>query len=65
MDTNSADLLTVKEVASILRCSEVSIWRRRKEGKIRGSKIGGKILINRKDLQDLVESSMEETSHGK
>jgi|GEM_PF-2715265 len=45
-------LLTYKEVAAIMRCSRVSIWRRVKDGDLKTVQAGGKVLFQ----QSVIES---------
>lgn len=41
----SNELLTIKEAQLYMKCSDVFLWKRRKEGKIQSVNAGKKILI--------------------
>ncbi|MCD9624237.1 helix-turn-helix domain-containing protein [Rhabdothermincola salaria] len=47
-------LLTVKEVAELLRVTEVTVYRQLTAGKLERIKVGGRTLIRAKDLDALV-----------
>ena len=53
------ELLTVKEVATYLRVSRVTVWRWCQQGVIPASQVGRNWRIHRKDLLHLLK-----TSHG-
>ena len=44
-------LLTYKEVAQIMRCSRVSIWRRVKDGDLKTVQAGGKVLFQQSAIE--------------
>ena len=47
---------TIKEVAELLRASEIWVRRRVKEGEIPSYKIGGKRLFKKEELDKWIES---------
>ncbi len=49
--------LTVDEAAEILRISRQTLYRHLKNKDVRVTKIGGRTLIDRKDLEDFIEGS--------
>jgi excisionase family DNA binding protein len=53
-------LLTVDEAAKMLRISRGSLYTLMKNKKIRVTKIGGRTLIDRKDIDDFIEKSKTE-----
>jgi len=57
---DSQELLTTKEVCKFLKCSDVKLWRLRKEGIIPFTKCGRTILILKSDLQDYVSNQKKE-----
>jgi len=58
-DIKHNELLTVKEVATYLRVSRVTVWRWCQQGVIPASQVGRNWRIHRKDLLHLLK-----TSHG-
>jgi len=50
------DVLTVEEVAKLLKLSKITIYRFIKTGEIPAYKIGASWRINRKDLENYIES---------
>ena len=55
-----SDLMTLKEAAEYLRCSKVSIWRKRKNGQLIGIKAGGKILFKKNSVEAYLESNSDQ-----
>ena len=52
MNENRIDeFITQREAAAIMRCSEVSVWRLRKTGRLAFHRILGKVLFRRSDLE--------------
>jgi len=56
---SNQEFLTVKEVASMLRISKISIWRWLKSGKLPGFKLGKEWRIPRKDLDKSLEEKIK------
>lgn len=53
-------LLTVDEAAKMLRISRASLYTLMKNKKIRVTRIGGRTLFDRKDIDDFIEKSKTE-----
>lgn len=51
IDTTNDEFLTTRETAALIRCSEVSVWRLRKSGRLAFHRILGKVLVRRSDLE--------------
>lgn len=49
-------LKTTRETAEILRCSEVTLWRLRREGHLAFVRVLGKILFRQADIEHFIES---------
>ncbi|MFT9663680.1 helix-turn-helix domain-containing protein [Mycobacteroides abscessus subsp. abscessus] len=49
-------MLTVKETAEMLRCSESLVYSQLKDGRLRGVKIGRRRLVPVLEIQKLIES---------
>ncbi len=58
MDTKDKkiDVLTVDEVAKLLKLSKITIYRLIKTGEIPAYKIGASWRVNREDLENYIES---------
>lgn len=50
------DYFSVKEVAFLLRCSTKTIYRKIEERTLPSTKIGGKILISKRDLEEYINN---------
>lgn len=52
------ELITVKEVAKLLRCSESCIWKLKRENKIPVQKgIASKVLFNKDDIDKYLKDN--------
>jgi len=49
------EIFTDKEASAYLRCSQVTLWRERKAGKISFRRIASKIFYTREDLESYIE----------
>lgn len=61
---NGDVLHTTSEAADILRCSISTLWRLRRDGKLKYSTVGGRVLIKKSSLEELLEKNMEVVHHG-
>ncbi|WP_050899193.1 helix-turn-helix domain-containing protein [Marinitoga piezophila] len=55
------EFLTKKEVAKLLKVSEVTIYRWSKQGILKPIKIGKKVLFKRADIEKLLNESYKST----
>lgn len=55
--TTSRPLLTLPEVADVLRCSDKSIRRMVKDGRLSAFKVAERILFRSEEVDDLVKRS--------
>jgi len=62
-ENNSEELLTTKEACQYLKCSDVKLWRLRKDGMIPFTKCGRTILIAKSDLQDFINNQKRKEAH--
>lgn len=53
------EFLTQKEAAQLLRSSEVTLWRLRRDGEIPFNRIASKILFRRSDLEAFIEKNRQ------
>jgi len=53
------DVLTVEEVAKLLKLSKITIYRLIKTGEIPAYKIGASWRINKEDLESYIETKKE------
>ena len=60
IDTRPPELLTINEVAPILRVTRSTAYRLVKSGVIPAHRIGGSIRINRAELEDLLRHAAAE-----
>ena len=51
IENNKDEFYAQKEAAAIIRCSEISVWRLRKSGRLAFHRILGKVLFRRSDLE--------------
>ncbi len=56
------EVLTVEEVASLLKLSKITIYRLIKTGEIPAYKIGASWRVNKKDLESYIESKKKGSS---
>lgn len=64
---NEIQLFTDAEAAKILRLSQVSLWRRRKDRKISFRRDMGRVLYSKEDLEEYISrnhQSAEADMHG-
>ncbi len=63
MDTKDKkiDVLTVDEVAKLLKLSKITIYRLIKTGEIPAYKIGASWRVNKEDLENYIESKKKLT----
>ena len=54
VENNSEELLTTKEACQYLKCSDVKLWRLRRDGLIPFTKCGRTILITKSDLEHFI-----------
>lgn len=50
-------LLSSRETATILRISELTLWRLRKNGEIGFRRIGGRPMFTKSDIQEFIDRS--------
>lgn len=48
------ELLTIDQAMGYLKCSQVFLWKRRKEGKIKSVKAGKKVLIVKASVDEFL-----------
>lgn len=53
------ELLTTQEAAAYLRCTDNSLWRLRKAGKLKAVKASGKLLFPKSTLEAFVKQNTE------
>ncbi len=54
------EILTNAEAARYLRCSPITLWRLRKNGKISFHRIAGKLVYTREDLENFLERNKQD-----
>lgn len=54
---NKNQLYTDKEVSELLRVSQVTLWRERRDGKITFRRIAGKIIYLQQDIDNYLEKN--------
>ena len=59
MEMTSSEALTVKEAAETLRIGRTNMYHLVKTGQVKHLKIGQKIIIPRKYLQEFIEKEVE------
>ncbi len=52
--TNGTELLSKKQAAKILNCSEMTVHRQLKAGRLSHFRIGAKVLIARQDIEQFL-----------
>lgn len=57
------DILTIREVAKMLKLTEKTAYRLVSEGEIPGFKIGGSWRFSRKELEKWIENRSSDTTH--
>jgi excisionase family DNA binding protein len=57
MSTEELELLTIKQVASTLNCSERHVWRLLANGSLSAIRLGGLTRISRADLTRFIATS--------
>lgn len=53
---NMDEYLTTKEVMALLRVSRITIWRWVKDGILKQTKVGGKLLYPKSELNKMLET---------
>lgn len=49
------ELITTNEVVNYLHCDHTTLWRWRKEGRLKGVRVGREILYKRSEILDLLK----------
>lgn len=62
---NNLKLLTIKEVTELLRISKASLHKLVGQGKLVATKIGGRTLFTRKELERFIEQQTGAETEGK
>ena len=58
------ELLTIEQTMNYLKCSQVFLWKRRKEGKIKSVNAGKKVLIVKSSIDEFLNLYPKEVTHG-
>jgi excisionase family DNA binding protein len=53
------ELLTISETAEVFRCSRSTVYAWMQEGRLKALKIGGRTLIPRRVVDELIASALE------
>jgi excisionase family DNA binding protein len=57
---NTLNLLTIDEVADLLKVSKVQLWKLRRDRKIRFVKVGNKAVFRREDIERFISQNLQE-----
>ena len=58
------ELLTIEQTINYLKSSQVFLWKRRKEGKIKSVNAGKKVLIVKSSIDEFLNLYPKEVTHG-
>lgn len=53
LELQAKEFLTIKETCQLVGLSRTTLWRSIKKGQLKTAKIGNRVIIRKKDLEDL------------